>query len=153
MNKQVHLIYVGKLTGNVYHADASVLGQSPGWEMKSNEDITKYARLTASTMIFDANDTLITTEVADFVGIKVYESEDNEHHQGGIPTHEHPSHPGFWQDADGNSPPLFTVITIDDVHNGKYIPRDTKHYHTVIDYLGALAATSYPTHCLLGGDE
>lgn len=65
------------------------------------------------------------------------------------------AHPSFWMDKDGNQPNPFTVISAQDVRDGKWIAR----FYTVnkvLDYLESLATQGefvhviWPTHCLIG---
>lgn len=65
------------------------------------------------------------------------------------------AHPSFWKDKDGNHPNPFTVITAQDVRDGKWISRFTAP-QTALQYLDALQAQGefvhviWPTHCLMG---
>ena len=65
------------------------------------------------------------------------------------------AHPSFWRDKDGNQPNPFTVVSAQDVRDGKWSPR----FYTpqrVLEYLDALEAQHefahviWPTHCLIG---
>lgn len=66
------------------------------------------------------------------------------------------SHPAFWQDANGNFPDPFTIITSSDVDSGKWSPR--YYPKQAIDYLHKLEANGefphciWPEHCLIGSD-
>lgn len=65
------------------------------------------------------------------------------------------AHPQFWQDKDGKQPAPFSVISAQDVRDGKWTP---KFYpiQLVIKYLDDLAAQAefvhviWPAHCLIG---
>jgi len=61
----------------------------------------------------------------------------------------------YWKDEAGNPPGLFTVISAQDVEEGKWIPQ----YNTelALDYLKSLekegeVCTIWPPHCIVGGD-
>ncbi|HAS40697.1 MAG TPA: nicotinamidase [Microscillaceae bacterium] len=64
------------------------------------------------------------------------------------------SHPGFWQDKNGNPPAPFTIITLQEVQEGKWTPRF--YPEKVIKYLQDLEAQGqfphciWPEHCLIG---
>ena len=65
----------------------------------------------------------------------------------------HIAHQAYWKDKDGNNPPLFSVITAEDVKSGKWIPQYNKDLAIV--YLEQLAekgevCTIWPMHCILG---
>lgn len=63
------------------------------------------------------------------------------------------SHPKFWSDIDGNYPSPFTVITYDDVVNGKFIPLYSKE--EALEYLKKVSEsnqyphTIWPEHCII----
>lgn len=65
------------------------------------------------------------------------------------------AHPPFWKDKDGNNPPAFTVISAQDVKDGKWTPRFYAP-QGVIKYLESLASQGefvhviWPVHCLIG---
>lgn len=66
------------------------------------------------------------------------------------------AHPAFWKDKDGNQPNPFTVISAQEVRDGKWTPRN-KPVAKVIEYLDKLAISGgnyvhvvWPTHCLIG---
>lgn len=65
------------------------------------------------------------------------------------------AHPKFWKDSVGNNPSPFSVITAQDVRDGKWTPR-FYHIAKVLDYLDALqtegefAHVIWPEHCLIG---
>jgi nicotinamidase/pyrazinamidase len=65
------------------------------------------------------------------------------------------AHPSFWKDKDGNNPPAFSVITAQDVRDGKWTPR-FHHQTKILDYLEALHTQGefvhviWPPHCLIG---
>lgn len=77
-------------------------------------------------------------------------------------------HAAFWVDSNGNHPPMFTMISLDDVKSGKWLPNPamaaflTKHsYQALVDhalhYCNKLAERNrylliiWPYHGMLGG--
>ena len=66
------------------------------------------------------------------------------------------AHPGWWQDAAGQSPPPFTVITPEAVQSGHWRARQPALAEAALAYVAALAAGGryqlviWPEHCLLG---
>lgn len=64
------------------------------------------------------------------------------------------AHPMFWEDPNGHVVAPFTLISLQSVQNGKWIPRYNKD--AVIAYLAALEAEKsfkhfiWPEHCLIG---
>ncbi len=62
-------------------------------------------------------------------------------------------HPAFWKDAAGHAPAPFTVISVDDVTTGKWVPRDARarEYVERLATAGKYALTIWPYHVLLGG--
>lgn len=64
------------------------------------------------------------------------------------------AHSAWWNKADGTPIDIFTIVTVDDVKNGKYVPRIDPHRS--LAYLEALAANGefshmvWPDHCLIG---
>ena len=64
--------------------------------------------------------------------------------------------PAWWVDADGNSPAPFTIITLDDVQNGIWVPRNplardkTLEYVRQLDAGGKYPLCIWPPHCLIG---
>jgi nicotinamidase-related amidase len=69
----------------------------------------------------------------------------------------HVAHPEFWVDSNGNHPaPLKTVITVDDVRNGKWVCASLPHQKRVLEYVEKLssgkryALVVWPPHCLIG---
>jgi nicotinamidase-related amidase len=66
------------------------------------------------------------------------------------------AHPGFWRDSDGNKPAPFTIITVDDVSNGKFRPFSPALNARVLDYVKSLKDNDrydlciWPEHCLIG---
>lgn len=74
------------------------------------------------------------------------------HHQLDI------AHPGFWVDSDGKSPNPFTLISVEDVEQGKWRPRDPSHTMRkyALEYVKALKDNDrymlciWPPHCLIG---
>lgn len=65
-------------------------------------------------------------------------------------------HPIFWQDAKGNNPNPFTLISVDDVEKGKWITTNPAFAKRALEYVKALAASKrymlciWPYHCLIG---
>jgi len=65
-------------------------------------------------------------------------------------------HPGMWRDADGNHPGPFTIITVDDIENGIWAPRNPAFRVRLLDYARALDQQGnyplmvWPEHCLIG---
>lgn len=67
----------------------------------------------------------------------------------------HIAHQIYWKDKDGNHPPLFSVITAQDVRNGKWTPQYNKE--KALPYLEQLQQTGqvctiWPMHCIYGTD-
>jgi nicotinamidase/pyrazinamidase len=71
----------------------------------------------------------------------------------------HIAHAAFWIDEHGNEPPLYTVISIEDVINGKWQPKDDtlishcKFYLTELERNGRHGLNTLiikPEHCLIG---
>ncbi|MDI9347161.1 MAG: hypothetical protein QM538_01480 [Methylacidiphilales bacterium] len=66
------------------------------------------------------------------------------------------SHTVFWQDADGVTPPPFTLVTYQDLQKGKYLPKMEKFTSIAASYLQALELknkymhTLWPPHALIG---
>jgi nicotinamidase-related amidase len=65
----------------------------------------------------------------------------------------HIAHQCYWKGQDGNSPALFSTITVADVRDGVWMPQYNKE--RAIAYLEQLerkgeVCTIWPTHCLLG---
>jgi len=65
----------------------------------------------------------------------------------------HIAHQIYWQDKDGHNPPLFSVISAEDVKSGKWIPQYNKD--RALTYLEQLedkgdVCTIWPMHCILG---
>ncbi|WP_029904531.1 isochorismatase family protein [Prevotella sp. 10(H)] len=65
----------------------------------------------------------------------------------------HIAHQIYWRNADGDFPPLFSVITADDVRGGKWVPQYNKDH--ALTYLEQLekkgeVCTIWPMHCILG---
>ena len=75
--------------------------------------------------------------------------------------------PSFWRDADGNTPPAHTIISSQDVADGKFQPNPAiakwicngnytwlleycKHYARELEKSGKYALYLWPYHCLLG---
>jgi len=71
----------------------------------------------------------------------------------------HIAHAIFWEDGKGKPPPLYTVITLQDVLDGRWKPRDLTLLSHCKFYLqelerkakgGMTALTIKPEHCLIG---
>ncbi|MCP4104628.1 MAG: isochorismatase family protein [Desulfobacteraceae bacterium] len=67
------------------------------------------------------------------------------------------AHPTFWVDSDGNHPEsLKTVITVDDVENGKWRATNPQLQKRALEYVRSLetnkryALVIWPYHCLIG---
>jgi nicotinamidase/pyrazinamidase len=66
------------------------------------------------------------------------------------------SHPIFWRDRQGHSPPPFTQITVADVENGVWRAFKPEHQPRALKYVQALrdngryTLTVWPPHCLVG---
>ena len=68
----------------------------------------------------------------------------------------HIAHPVFWVDSDGNHPDPFTVISVDDVNNGKwrtynpgFMKKGTEYVQALSDN-GRYSLVIWPPHCLIG---
>ncbi|WP_286788298.1 MULTISPECIES: isochorismatase family protein [unclassified Pseudomonas] len=68
----------------------------------------------------------------------------------------HIAHPSWWQDAKGHSPPPFTVISVDDIEQGRWTACVSEKQSYSLEYVKALAErgryqlTIWPEHCLIG---
>ncbi len=68
------------------------------------------------------------------------------------------SHPLIWRDGDGKSPDPFTIITSQEMRDGKWTPRLLQYKQRFIDYGVALEASGkfplciWPPHCLIGSE-
>lgn len=65
----------------------------------------------------------------------------------------HIANQSYWRDEEGYPPPLFTIITADEVEAGKWKPQYNEHL--ALGYLKALEQTGevckiWPPHCILG---
>ena len=64
------------------------------------------------------------------------------------------SHPGFWQDKDGNLPGPFTQITSADILAGKwtpkYYPKEATAYVAELEKQGEFPHYIWPEHCIIG---
>ena len=66
------------------------------------------------------------------------------------------AHPIFWKNSDGKHPDPFTIISREDVENGKWITTNDKWMHRGIDYVRTLAINGryplciWPPHCRIG---
>lgn len=68
------------------------------------------------------------------------------------------AHPIFWKDSNGKNPAPFTIISADDVKNGKYqtthpamLQRATKYVNTLATN-GRYPLCIWPPHCLIGSE-
>ncbi len=68
----------------------------------------------------------------------------------------HVAHPIFWLDRDGNIPEPFTIITLEDIRNGKYHAAVDQYRRYAEEYVATLEQTGkynlciWPPHCLIG---
>lgn len=68
------------------------------------------------------------------------------------------SHPMWWKDSSGKHPNPFTVITADDLEQGRWTTTQPSAYTRSLKYLRALAAGKryphviWPEHCLIGDE-
>ena len=68
------------------------------------------------------------------------------------------AHPQLWRDSDGKHPDPFTIITSQEMKDGKWTPVLLQHKQRFIDYCDALAASGkfplciWPPHCLIGSE-
>ncbi|MES2464074.1 MAG: hypothetical protein V4671_26170 [Armatimonadota bacterium] len=66
------------------------------------------------------------------------------------------AHPIWWQDPAGNNPAPFTIITLDDVNDGRWTAANPAARERSHDYVRQLAANGryplciWPYHCLIG---
>lgn len=66
------------------------------------------------------------------------------------------AHPTFWRQGNGEAVAPFTQISVEDVHAGRYLPRQANAVERVIAYLEALEANGryvhmvWPVHCEIG---
>ena len=63
-------------------------------------------------------------------------------------------HPVWWKDSNGKTPPPFSVITSDDIKDGKWSPiashEDSLNYVVNLERLGKKQLTIWPYHCIKG---
>lgn len=70
--------------------------------------------------------------------------------------HYHIAHGVFWENAKGESPAPFTLITSEDVASGTWKPRDTTLRDYVLAYTQSLEKSGkftlciWPEHCIIG---
>jgi nicotinamidase-related amidase len=68
----------------------------------------------------------------------------------------HIAHPLFWQDATGNQPKPFTLISVDDVQKGKWRPKNPAWKDWALQYVTTLANAQryvlcvWNPHCIIG---
>lgn len=64
-------------------------------------------------------------------------------------------HPAFWVNADGHHPDPFTVVTVDDVRGGLWMPiahpKECLEYCRQLEVQGKYVLSIWPYHTLLGG--
>jgi nicotinamidase-related amidase len=66
------------------------------------------------------------------------------------------AHPAWWVDVEGNMPAPFTIISLDDVRAGVWVPRNPAFRVRTMDYVEQLEAGGkyplciWPPHCLIG---
>lgn len=66
------------------------------------------------------------------------------------------AHPIFWKDSNGNPPDPFTIITVDDINNGKWTTKYPECFARAKAYVEALAKGGryplciWPPHCIIG---
>jgi nicotinamidase-related amidase len=66
------------------------------------------------------------------------------------------AHPAWWVDQRGNNPAPFTIISVDDVANSIWLPRNPRFKERSLAYVKALAQGGkyplciWPPHCLIG---
>lgn len=63
-------------------------------------------------------------------------------------------HPSFWKDSKDNSPAAFTLITLKDVKEGKWLPKvapvTVESYLQELESSGQFAHVVWPEHCIAG---
>ena len=68
------------------------------------------------------------------------------------------AHPIFWKDGQGHHPNPFTVISVEDVENGRWTTTIPGMYKRALDYVKTLrenkryALCVWPEHCLIGSE-
>lgn len=68
----------------------------------------------------------------------------------------HIAHGAFWKDKQGNNPPPFTLITENDIKEGKWAPTNPQHKAHALGYVQTLQKNKrfvmciWPEHCLIG---
>ncbi|MCB9446281.1 MAG: isochorismatase, partial [Ardenticatenaceae bacterium] len=64
-------------------------------------------------------------------------------------------HPAWWADADGNHPAPFTMITYEDIKNGKWrplvMPVQSTNYVKTLEEQAKKTLTIWPYHVMIGG--
>ncbi len=64
------------------------------------------------------------------------------------------SHPGFWEDQNGNPPPPFTKINVEKIFEGQWRPRYEKikaiEYIKKLESQGEFPHVVWPEHCIIG---
>jgi nicotinamidase/pyrazinamidase len=67
----------------------------------------------------------------------------------------HIAHPDFWKDSKGNPPPPFTIITLEQIQNKKWIPlffTKALNYVRKLEENGRYNLCIWPPHCLIGDE-
>ena len=68
------------------------------------------------------------------------------------------AHPVFWRDSEGNHPNPFTIISKEDVEQGKYVTSNPACLRRATEYVKSLADNSryplciWPPHCIIGSE-
>jgi len=68
----------------------------------------------------------------------------------------HIAHPVFWKDRNGNPPPAYTMITLDEYRKGLWRPADpslekyAEQYISTLESKGRYKLIIWPPHCLIG---
>src|SRR5688572_2598972 len=66
------------------------------------------------------------------------------------------SHPAWWENADGSQVGPFTLITSNDIKNGKYVaridPARSLKYVESLEANGEFSHFIWPEHCLIGSE-
>ena len=68
------------------------------------------------------------------------------------------AHPVFWRDSNGNHPAPFTIISREDVEQGRYVTSNPACLRRATEYVKALADNNryplciWPAHCIIGSE-
>lgn len=66
------------------------------------------------------------------------------------------AHPGMWRNEGGEQPTPFTIISVDDIENGIWVPRNPAFRSRLLEYARSLERGGkyplmvWPEHCLIG---